>query len=126
MQSSERVIEVIDRALTTGSMQLSAHVSAIGVRKELVHFMALAQRVMGQTERRVFNEESVPAREKLVSIFQEHTDILVQNQRATISFRKRVFGLDRCTWRSLPSFKSYVWSSIVTFNLLVIARHELA
>src|SRR5258708_21383869 len=45
---------------------------------------------------------------------------------ATISFLKRVFGLDRCTWRSLPSFKSYVWSSIVTFNLLVIARHELA
>ncbi len=232
MQSSERVIEVIDRALTTGSMQLSAHVSAIGVRKELVHFMALAQRVMGQTERRVFNEESVPAREKLVSIFEEHTDIIVKDQRetlyghkicltsgrstlvtdctilegnpadstlaqqtidrhieilggppkqvvydggftsranldaikdkgvadvafskarslpvtdmvrsswvykklrdfragieATISFLKRVFGLDRCTWRSLPSFKSYVWSSIVTFNLLVIARHELA
>ena len=44
----------------------------------------------------------------------------------TISFLKRVFGLDRCTWRSLPSFKSYVWSSLVTFNLLVIARHELA
>ena len=44
----------------------------------------------------------------------------------TISFLKRVFGLDRCTWRSLPSFRSYVWSSILTFNLLVIARHELA
>ena len=44
----------------------------------------------------------------------------------TISFLKRVFGLDRCTWRSLPSFKSYVWSSLVSFNLLVIARHELA
>jgi IS5 family transposase len=232
MQSAERVIEVIDRVLATGSMQLSAHVSAIGVRKELVHFIALARRVMSQTERRVLNEESVPAREKLVSIFEEHTDIIVKDQRetlyghkicltsgrstlvtdctilegnpadstlaqqtidrhieilggppkqvvydggftskanldaikdkgvtdvafskarslpvtdmvrsswvykklrdfragieATISFLKRVFGLDRCTWRSLPSFKSYVWSSIVTFNLLVIARHELA
>ena len=31
--------------------------------------------------------------------------------------------LDRCTWRSLPSFKSYVWSSIITCNLLVMARH---
>lgn len=231
MQSAERVIEVIDRAVT-GSMELSAHVSAVGVRKELMHFMALTRRVMGQTERRVFDEESVPAREKLVSIFEEHTDIIVKDQRetlyghkiclttgrstlvtdctilegnpadstlaqqmidrhieilggppkqvvydgafaskanldsikakgvedvafskarslpitdmvrsswvykklrdfragieATISFLKRVFGLDRCTWRSLPSFKSYVWSSIVTFNLLVIARHELA
>ena len=42
-----------------------------------------------------------------------------------ISFLKRVFGLDRCTWRSLPSFKSYVWSSIITCNLLMMARHLL-
>lgn len=232
LQSAERVIEVIDRAVATASMQLSDHVKAVDVRKELAHFMALARRVMNQTERRVLNEESVPSREKLVSIFEEHTDIIVKDQRetlyghkicltsgrstlvtdctilegnpadstlaqqtidrhieilggppkqvvydggftskanldaikdkgvtdvafskarslpitdmvrsswvykklrdfrtgieATISFLKRVFGLDRCTWRSLPSFKSYVWSSIVTFNLLVIARHELA
>ena len=39
-----------------------------------------------------------------------------------ISFLKRVFGLDRCTWRSLPSFKSYVWSSIITCNLLVMGK----
>jgi len=43
---------------------------------------------------------------------------------ATISFLKRSFGLDRCTWKSLSSFKSYVWSSVVSFNLLVIARHQ--
>lgn len=43
-----------------------------------------------------------------------------------ISFLKRVFGLDRCTWRSRASFHSYVWSSIVTCNLLVMARHQLA
>jgi IS5 family transposase len=42
-----------------------------------------------------------------------------------ISFLKRVFGLDRCSWRSLPSFKSYVWASIITCNLLVMARHLL-
>ena len=44
---------------------------------------------------------------------------------ATISFLKRSFGLDRCTWKSLGSFKSYVWSSVLSFNLLVIARHQL-
>lgn len=43
-----------------------------------------------------------------------------------ISFLKRVFGLDRCTWKSLPSFKSYVWGSILAFNLLVLARHLMA
>ena len=40
-----------------------------------------------------------------------------------ISFLKRVFGLTRCTWRSPASFESYVWSSVVSFNLLVMARH---
>lgn len=43
-----------------------------------------------------------------------------------ISFLKRAFGLGRCTWKSLPSFKSYVWSSILAFNLLVLARHLMA
>lgn len=43
-----------------------------------------------------------------------------------ISFLKRVFGLGRCTWKSLPSFRSYVWSSILAFNLLVLARHVMA
>ena len=40
-----------------------------------------------------------------------------------ISFLKRVFGLTRCTWRSFASFNSYVWASVVSFNLLVMARH---
>ena len=40
-----------------------------------------------------------------------------------ISFLKRVFGLRRCTWRSLPSFASYVGASIVSANLLILARH---
>lgn len=40
-----------------------------------------------------------------------------------ISFLKRVFGLSRCNWRSLPSFQSYVWSSVVACNLMVMARH---
>jgi len=232
LQCAERVVEVIDQAVASESMSLSDRLRAVGVRKELTHYVALARRVMSQTERRVFQEESVPAREKLVSIFEEHTDIIVKDQRdtlyghkicltsgrstlitdcailegnpadstlaermidrhieimgraptqaafdggftskanldalkakgvvdvafskaralsitdmvrsswvykklrnfragieGTISFLKRVFGLDRCTWRSLPSFGSYVWSSIITFNLLVIARHLLA
>jgi len=45
---------------------------------------------------------------------------------ALISFLKRIFGLDRCTWKSLPSFHSYVWGSILAFNLLMIARHQLS
>jgi len=43
-----------------------------------------------------------------------------------ISWLKRSFGLDRCTWKGLSSFKSYVWSAIVSANLLTIARKQLA
>jgi len=231
VQSAERVVVVVDRALAGDTTDLFDRLRAEGIRKELLHYVSLARRVMNQTERRVLNEESVPANEKVVSIFEEHTDIIVKDHRDTfyghkicltsgralvtdcvvlkgnpadstlaeqmivrhieimgkapkqaaydggftskanldsikargvedvafskartlkitdmvrsswvykklrnfragiegmISFLKRVFGLDRCTWRSLPSFNSYVWSSIATFNLLVIARHELS
>lgn len=45
---------------------------------------------------------------------------------ANISLLKRAFGFDRCTWRSRASFESYVWSSILACNLVVLARHLLA
>jgi len=232
IESAKGVIAAIDRVLESDSLNLSDRVGAVAARNELDVYVGLSLRVINQTERRVFNEESVPAKEKVVSIFEEHTDIIVKDHRetfyghkicltsgrsslitdctilvgnpadstlaeqmidrhidilgkapkqaaydggftskanleaikakgvidvafskaralkitemvrsswvykklrnfragieGTISFLKRVFGLDRCTWRSFPSFRSYVWSSILTFNLLVIARHELA
>jgi IS5 family transposase len=42
-----------------------------------------------------------------------------------ISWLKRCFGLDRCTWKSLQSFHSYVWASVVSANLLTLARCEI-
>lgn len=196
---------------------------------DLDHYLPLTVQVLNQTRRRVFDDERVPASEKLVSIFEEHTDIIVKAPRETqfghkvtltggassmildcvisqgnpadsslattmvqrqvdifgrpplkasfdggyaskanlqsvqamgvrdavfhkkrglevsdmakspwvfkqlrnfragiegcISFIKRAFGLSRCTWRSLASFESYTWASVVSFNLLVMARH---
>lgn len=196
---------------------------------EIRHHIVLAKRVIRQTERRVLHGESVPAEEKVVSIFEPHTDIIVKARRDThyghkiclstgasglvtdivvekgnpadstlavrmierqrelygkaprqvsfdggfasrenlvaikqlgvddvafakrrgidiiemvkstwvyrklrnfragvegiISFLKRAFGLDRCTWSGFDSFKSYVYSSVLACNLLTIARH---
>lgn len=232
IESANRVMAVVDQRVQEQALNGSDRVRAVAACKELAHFIGLSLRVIDQTERRVFNDESVPAKQKVVSIFEEHTDIIVKDQRetlyghkiclasgrsslvtdctilegnpadstlaeqmidrqieilksaprqvaydggftskanldaikakgvidvafskarslkvtdmvrssyvykklrnfragieGTISFLKRAFGLDRCTWRSLPSFRSYVWSSVLTFNLLVIARHELA
>ena len=230
--SAKRVMTVADRHLETNLSSEADRARTAAVRDELAHFVGLSQQVVDQTERRVFNDESVPAKEKIVSLFEEHTDIIVKDHRetlyghkicltsgrssfitdctilegnpadstlaeqmidrhidivgkaprqvaydggftskanleaikakgvidvafskartlnitdmvrssyvykklrnfragieGTISFLKRSFGLDRCTWRTLPSFRSYVWSSVVTFNLLLIARHQLA
>ena len=198
----------------------------------LKHFLALARRVVTQTHRRVVLGETVPAGEKLVSIFETHTDIIVKDRRdtlyghklclatgasglitdchvekgnpadstlavgmverhieryghapqqvcfdgafasranfdeikrleagdvvftkgkaitvdemagdektfrmlrrfragieATISFLKRCVGWTRCTWRSLRSFTAYAWASVVTANLLLLARYALS
>jgi IS5 family transposase len=43
---------------------------------------------------------------------------------ATISFLKRCVGWTRCAWRSLRSFKAYAWASVVTANLLLLARRQ--
>ncbi|MGD9360250.1 MAG: ISNCY family transposase, partial [Desulfobacterales bacterium] len=43
-----------------------------------------------------------------------------------ISWVKRCFGMTRCTWKGLRSFKSYVWASIVSANLLTLARKQAA
>ena len=39
-----------------------------------------------------------------------------------ISMLKRVFGLDRCTWRGLEHFKAYVMSAVLAYNFKVFAR----
>jgi IS5 family transposase len=41
---------------------------------------------------------------------------------AGISCLKRAYGLARCTWRGLVRFKAYVWSSVVAYNLALLAR----
>jgi IS5 family transposase len=43
-----------------------------------------------------------------------------------ISFLKRGFGLDRCNWRSFRSFRAYAHASVVSFNLLILARHLIS
>jgi IS5 family transposase len=196
-----------------------------GIIEELEETIRLTRGVIAQTTRRVIRGESVPACEKIVSIFEPHTDIIVKDRRETyyghkiclsggasnlitdclivdgnpadsdltdqmlnrhqeiygyyplkvaldggfasktnlesakgkgikdvcfakkrgldeeemcrstwvykrlrrfragiesgISWLKRCFGLARCTWKSLPSFHSYVWASRVTVKCCV-------
>ena len=40
-----------------------------------------------------------------------------------IATLKRVFRLNKCIWRGMESFENYVWSGVVIYNLVVLARH---
>jgi len=64
------------------SITQMAQVEALAA--ELRHYVDLARRVISQTERRVFDDEKVPASEKLVSIFEEHTDVIIKGNRQTL------------------------------------------
>jgi IS5 family transposase len=47
----------------------------------LTHFKNLTLQVVDQTERRIIHKEKVPSAEKIVSLFEEHTDIIVKGFR---------------------------------------------
>jgi IS5 family transposase len=54
------------------------------LRGALENHIKLAGKVLDQTCRRVFNNETVPASEKIVSIFEPHTDIIRKDRRDTL------------------------------------------
>jgi IS5 family transposase len=54
------------------------------LRSALRHYGQLANRVLDQTRRRVFEDETVPATEKIVSIFEPHTDVIRKDRRDTL------------------------------------------
>lgn len=56
---------------------------ARGLAAEIRHFVGLSECVIDQTERRVIHGEPVPAEDKIVSLFEDHTDVIVKDRRDT-------------------------------------------
>jgi len=52
--------------------------AALGLRETLETFIPRVEQVIDQTARRVFQDEKVPVGEKLVSIFEPHSDIIIR------------------------------------------------
>jgi IS5 family transposase len=67
LKQTQQVVDQLDTVGTT---------AADGIRQAMLTFIDRTQQVIDQTVRRVFNEESVPAEDKLVSLFEPHTDII--------------------------------------------------
>ena len=51
--------------------------------RRLISAIRILGKVIDQTERRVLKGEKVPASEKIVSFFEDHTDIIVKGRRDT-------------------------------------------
>ncbi len=68
----------------------AAHVT--GLCGAIEHFCGLADRVIAQAHRRVLAGEQVPAHEKILSIFEPHTDLILRGKTATpVEFGHKVF-----------------------------------
>jgi len=69
---------------TYESADMMENIRASVLAEELERVLDLFDRVIDQTRRRVIDEEKVPAREKVVSIFECHTDIVEKGNRETV------------------------------------------
>jgi IS5 family transposase len=61
--------------------------------------VGLLGKVIDQTDRRIFKGERVPASEKIVSFFEDHTEIIVKKRRETeygLSYRWRLHMILDC------------------------------
>ena len=61
------------------------------------HYRPLILQVISQTQRRVMDGERVPAADKIVSLFEPHTDIIVQRPKGG-AIRPQVDAVQRCEW----------------------------
>jgi len=56
---------------------------AMAIYEQLKHYVGLTLHVINQTEKRVVHGQSIHASQKVVSIFEPHTDIIVKDRRDT-------------------------------------------
>src|SRR5215217_6520960 len=91
----ERLIEVARASIKQAERVQSMLQEAPGSRRlpeELSHFAGLLEQVISQSRRRVLEGEEVPATEKLVSVFEEHTAIIRRGKaRKQTEFGRKVW-----------------------------------
>jgi len=78
---AKRVVQQSHRAIAQVELKGNKTLSSFNWMQNVEHYRHLLERVIYQTERRLFNGETVPATEKLVSLFEPHTDIIIKASR---------------------------------------------
>ena len=87
--TTNEVFEMALRCLDL--LDKSSAIEAMPLSEEMDHFLTLCAVAMDQCERRVLKGEKVPAEDKIVSIFEDHTDIIVRGKsRKPVEFGHKI------------------------------------
>ncbi len=78
LRQAERIACQLDHVRCVSPLEVA---EAQAIAAEIRHFIPLVTQIVSQTERRVLRGESVPVAEKLVSIFEPHTAIIIKDNR---------------------------------------------
>lgn len=81
LKLARQVLKQIDRGLLRVSAESSDREQQEKWIQEAVHYKGLLLKVIDQTKRRVIDKENVHSSEKIVSIFEPHTDVIVKGSR---------------------------------------------
>jgi IS5 family transposase len=72
--------QAVERARTTAPLEACSLLLLEAYCQEIERVLPLGRNVVDQARRRIIHGEKVPAKEKIVSIFEPHTDIIVRNK----------------------------------------------
>lgn len=74
-------LEYLEQAKMILTVTGNATLQLAAWHAEVAHYLPLIKQVIDQTQRRVLGGESVPAGEKIFSLFEPHTDIIIKGNR---------------------------------------------
>jgi IS5 family transposase len=81
LKITRKVVGYAKRAIETIKAIPGDSVRFVAMSLEIDHYVQLTEKVINQTERRVMRGEEVDASDKVVSIFEPHTDIIKKDRR---------------------------------------------
>jgi len=89
LESARRVLQ--DTGKASGKNPF-ADLAVAGFRQEIEHYCGLGERVINQARRRILDGEQLANAEKIYSIFEPHTDLIMRGKvRTPLEFGHKVF-----------------------------------
>jgi len=83
IKTTGKVVGYAKRTVETIKAIPGAELRVVAISWRIDHYVQLAEKVINQTVRRVIRGEKVDACDKVASIFEAHTDIIVKDRRDT-------------------------------------------